>query len=78
MAYMYLSVAFVQMLKASSPITTMIIMFLLGLEQPRLDIILAISVIALGCLLSAVGEVSCSAIGKLSVESEIDSETLLK
>lgn len=63
MSYMYLSVAFVQMLKASSPITTMLVMFALGMESPRADLILSILVIALGCLLSAMGELHCSGIG---------------
>ncbi|KNC77693.1 hypothetical protein, variant [Sphaeroforma arctica JP610] len=63
--YMYLSVAFIQMLKAGTPATTMVVMVLFGLETVRKDLSVAVGVICLGCAMSAVGELHFSTIGFL-------------
>eukprot|EP01134_Creolimax_fragrantissima_P000142 CFRG0142T1 len=67
--YMYLSVAFIQMLKAGTPATTMFVMIMFGLESTRKDLVVAVMVICVGCALSAVGELSFSMLGFLLMMS---------
>ena len=57
LAYVTLSVSFLQMLKASTPILVMVLMFAAGLETPSLPMVVSVLVIALGTLLAALGEV---------------------
>lgn len=57
LAYIDLSVSFMQMLKASTPIVVLILMYAAGLEAPSLGLIASVLVIALGTLVAAFGEV---------------------
>ena len=57
LAYVDLSVSFLQMLKASTPILVMVLMFAARLETPSLPMVVSVLVIALGTLLAALGEV---------------------
>ena len=59
-AYLYLSVAFVQMLKSAGPIAVHLIAATAGLERVTVSSITAVCVIAAGVLGASVGEVSFS------------------
>ena len=48
------------MLKASTPILVMVLMFAARLETPSLPMVVSVLVIALGTLLAALGEVRVS------------------
>lgn len=58
LVYLTLSVAFIQMLKAIAPVTTLLISWAAALSRPRLSTLGNILVIAAGVFLSSVGEVS--------------------
>lgn len=61
--YLYLTVSFVQMLKAFTPVITMIALFIARLETPNRPMILSVLVIAAGTALSAYGEVNLHVLG---------------
>lgn len=56
LVYLPLSVAFIQMLKAVAPVTTLLLSWAAGLSRPRLATLVNILVVAAGVFLSAVGE----------------------
>lgn len=58
LVYLTLSVAFIQMLKAIAPVTTLLISWAAALSRPRLSTLVNILVIAAGVFLSSAGEVS--------------------
>jgi hypothetical protein len=62
-AYLYLSVAFIQMLKSAGPIAVHLIASLAGLERITVSSITAVCIIALGVLGASVGEISFSWFG---------------
>lgn len=62
-AYIYLSVSFIQMLKAGTPVVTMLVLFAAGMDKPRRDLVLSVTMITLGCGLAAKGELAFSWIG---------------
>ncbi|KAL3152679.1 hypothetical protein ABBQ38_012274 [Trebouxia sp. C0009 RCD-2024] len=61
--YLYLTVSFIQMLKAFTPIATMVGLFVAGLETPTKRLILAVLLIAIGTAIASYGEVNLSWIG---------------
>mmetsp|Transcript_10735 Transcript_10735/g.18672 ORF Transcript_10735/g.18672 Transcript_10735/m.18672 type:complete len:347 (-) Transcript_10735:641-1681(-) len=61
--YLYLSVAFIQMLKAFTPVITMLCLFMAGLEDPTRAMIMSVLLTAGGTALAAYGEVNLSLIG---------------
>jgi hypothetical protein len=62
-AYMFISVAFIQMLKASTPVAVLLVSFALGLEQSSMRLLGYIVLIALGVATSAYGQLEISAVG---------------
>lgn len=62
-AYLYLSVAFVQMLKSAGPIAVHLIATVAGLESITVSSLTAVCIIAAGVLGASVGEVSFSWFG---------------
>jgi hypothetical protein len=60
LVYLYLTVAFIQMLKAFTPIITMVSLFVARLETPSRRLILSVSFIALGTAIASAGEVNLS------------------
>jgi len=62
-AYLYLSVAFVQMLKSAGPIAVHLIACIAGLERITVSSITAVCIIAAGVLGASVGEVAFSWFG---------------
>ncbi|KAL4439240.1 hypothetical protein ABPG77_004142 [Micractinium sp. CCAP 211/92] len=63
LVYLYLTVAFIQMLKAFTPIITMLSLFVARLETPSRRLIASVSFIALGTALASAGEVNLNAAG---------------
>ncbi|CAL6273487.1 unnamed protein product [Bathycoccus prasinos] len=54
--YLYLSVSFIQMLKACVPAVTLFVMFCAGLERVDAKVLLGVAVLTIGTTLSATGK----------------------
>ncbi|KAK9781907.1 hypothetical protein SCAR479_01778 [Seiridium cardinale] len=63
LTYLYLSVPFIQMLKALAPVSTLFLSFFLGFDNPKLSKLWNVLIIAGGVLLSSLGEGSFNWIG---------------
>lgn len=61
--YLHLSIAFIQMLKALTPVYILVCMILFKLESPSARIILAVLVISLGTSIASIGELRFSVFG---------------
>ncbi|CAG1994263.1 unnamed protein product [Fusarium graminearum] len=61
--YLYLSVAVIQMLKAASPVSVMIVSWLFGVMDPTIGKIANILVIAMGVAVASAGMIEFSVIG---------------
>jgi len=70
------AVAFVQMLKAFTPVSTMLYGFAFGLEKPSANLIAAVGCITCGVLLSSYGELNFSAFGVVAMLTSIAAEGL--
>jgi len=55
--YLYLSVAFIQMLKASAPIAVLVTSWLFGVANPKLKVLFNVLVIVFGVALASFGEI---------------------
>lgn len=62
-AYLYLSIAFVQILKALSPVILLSLLWLLGIEKPRAILGVAVGVIVSGMITATQGELRMTWIG---------------
>jgi len=62
-AYLYISVAFVQMLKASTPVAVLLASFAFDLEKPNMSLFTFILLIATGVATSAYGQLQLDVIG---------------
>jgi len=62
-AYLYISVAFVQMLKASTPVAVLLASFAFELEKPNVSLFTFILFIATGVATSAYGQLQLNVIG---------------
>ncbi|KAG8831054.1 hypothetical protein FRC17_003787, partial [Serendipita sp. 399] len=62
-AYLYLSVSFIQMLKAFTPVTIVLISFSLRTQSPSRRLLLIISSISFGVCMASYGELRFNAIG---------------
>jgi drug/metabolite transporter (DMT)-like permease len=62
-AYIYLSVSYIQMLKAFTPVAVLIFSFFAGLEKTSLTELYIVTVICVGVALTSVGETYFSFIG---------------
>lgn len=62
-AYIYLSVSYIQMLKAFTPVAVLSFSFLAGLEQPSFVELYVVSLICIGVAMASVGETYFSLIG---------------
>jgi hypothetical protein len=65
LAYLYLSVAFIQMLKATTPVAVLISGWLLGVSQPNLKQFLNVSAIVVGVIIASIGEIDFVLVGFL-------------
>ena len=57
MAYLFISVAFIQMLKASTPVAVLLASFALGLETPNTELGICIVLIAAGIAMACYGQI---------------------
>mmetsp|Transcript_25874 Transcript_25874/g.73303 ORF Transcript_25874/g.73303 Transcript_25874/m.73303 type:complete len:212 (+) Transcript_25874:557-1192(+) len=62
-SYLYITVAFVQMLKAFTPVMTMTGLVLFGLERPSTRVVMCVLVICFGTAVAGFGELNFSLIG---------------
>ncbi len=65
LTYLYLSVAFIQMLKATTPVAVLISGWTLGVSQPNLKQFLNVSAIVVGVIIASFGEIHFVTIGVL-------------
>ncbi|KAH8899575.1 triose-phosphate transporter [Thozetella sp. PMI_491] len=65
LTYLYLSVAFIQMLKATTPVAVLLASWALGVSQPNLKVFLNVSVIVVGVIIASIGEIKFVLIGFL-------------
>lgn len=63
LVYLYLTMAFIQMLKAFTPVITMACTFVAGLERPHLNLVSAVGLIAGGVAAASYGELNFSLVG---------------
>jgi hypothetical protein len=63
LAYLYLSVAFVQICKAFGPVILMLMVFAFGLDKPTVLLVFSIVTIAIGTSVSSYGELHFSMVG---------------
>lgn len=65
LTYLYLSVAFIQMLKATTPVAVLIAGWSLGVSQPNLKQFLNVSAIVVGVIIASFGEINFVLVGVL-------------
>ncbi|KAI9737380.1 MAG: hypothetical protein M1834_009534 [Cirrosporium novae-zelandiae] len=63
--YLYLSVAFIQMLKATTPVAVLLATWSLGLSPPNMKTLGNVSFIVIGVIIASVGEIKFVLIGVL-------------
>ncbi|KAL9114044.1 MAG: hypothetical protein Q9227_001816 [Pyrenula ochraceoflavens] len=63
LAYLYLSVAFIQMLKATTPVAVLFATWASGLKEPNLKTFLNVSAIVVGVIIASFGEIKFVLIG---------------
>lgn len=57
LTYLYLSVAFIQMLKATTPVAVLLCSWSMGISQPSLKVFLNVSAIVVGVIIASIGEI---------------------
>jgi hypothetical protein len=65
LTYLYLSVAFIQMLKATTPVAVLLVSWAMGVAQPNLGVLFNVSFIVLGVIIATYGEITFILIGFL-------------
>ena len=65
LTYLYLSVAFIQMLKATMPMAVLLAGWALGVSQPNVNQVINVSIIVFGVILASIGEIDFVLIGFL-------------
>lgn len=65
LTYLYLSVAFIQMLKATTPVAVLLAGWSLGVSQPSLKQFLNVSAIVIGVIIASIGEIDFVVVGVL-------------
>ncbi|KAI9807748.1 MAG: hypothetical protein M1826_004458 [Phylliscum demangeonii] len=65
LTYLYLSVAFIQMLKATTPVAVIVASWAMGLSRPNFQTLFNVSFIVLGVVLASFGEIEFVLIGFL-------------
>lgn len=64
-AYLYLSVAFIQMLKATTPVAVLLATWSLGIKEPNMKTLGNVSFIVIGVVIASMGEIQFVMIGFL-------------
>jgi hypothetical protein len=62
-AYLFLSVAFIQMLKATTPVAVLLVTWGLGIAPPNMKTLGNVSVIVVGVIIASLGEIKFVMIG---------------
>lgn len=62
-AYIYLSVSFIQMLKAATPVAVLVLSFTFALEKPSAAELAIVLIIAVGVAIASIGELKFSTVG---------------
>ncbi|KAL7274450.1 hypothetical protein RUND412_002643 [Rhizina undulata] len=62
-AYLYLSVAFIQMLKATTPVAVLLVGWGMNIETPSLKVLSNVSFIVIGVILASYGEIAFNMTG---------------
>ncbi|XP_071723766.1 probable sugar phosphate/phosphate translocator At3g17430 [Rutidosis leptorrhynchoides] len=75
-AYLYISVAFIQMLKALMPVATFIMAVMCGTDKSRCDVFLNMVLVSVGVVISSYGEIHFNVIGTLYQVTGIVAEAL--
>ncbi len=57
LTYLYLSVAFIQMLKATTPVAVLLASWSLGVSQPNFKVLFNVSFIVIGIIIASFGEI---------------------
>jgi hypothetical protein len=57
LTYLYLSVAFIQMLKATTPVAVLLSSWVMGIAQPNMKVLLNVSAIVVGVIIASFGEI---------------------
>ncbi|KAM0276070.1 hypothetical protein ACHAQH_007124 [Verticillium albo-atrum] len=63
LTYLYLSVAFIQMLKATTPVAVLLAGWSLGVSTPNIKVFLNVSIIVVGVIIASIGEIEFVWIG---------------
>ena len=61
--YMFLTVSFVQILKAFTPVFVVALLWALGIEIPSQNVVLAVLMLSVGTAIASVGEMNMNALG---------------
>ncbi|EAS32421.3 uncharacterized protein CIMG_03445 [Coccidioides immitis RS] len=64
-AYLYLSVAFIQMLKATTPVAVLLCTWFLGMAPPNMRVLFNVSFIVIGVIIASFGEIHFVLVGFL-------------
>ncbi|MBA0712786.1 hypothetical protein Golax_011862 [Gossypium laxum] len=75
-AYLHISVAFIQMLKALMPVATFSMGVLCGTDKPRCDVFLNMVLVSVGVVISSYGEIHFNIVGTVYQVTGIFAEAL--
>ncbi|KDP28002.1 hypothetical protein JCGZ_19082 [Jatropha curcas] len=75
-AYLYISVAFIQMLKALMPVATFVVAVLCGTDKARCDVFLNMLLVSVGVVISSYGEIHFNVVGTVYQVTGIFAEAL--
>ncbi|XLR08300.1 hypothetical protein S83_036238, partial [Arachis hypogaea] len=75
-AYLHISVAFIQMLKALMPVATFVVAIVCGTEKARCDVFLNMVLVSIGVVVSSYGEIHFNVVGTLYQVTGIFAEAL--
>uniref|UniRef100_A0A7N0TQC5 Sugar phosphate transporter domain-containing protein n=1 Tax=Kalanchoe fedtschenkoi TaxID=63787 RepID=A0A7N0TQC5_KALFE len=75
-AYLYISVAFIQMLKALMPVATYTMAVVCGTDKSRCDVFLNMMLVSVGVVISSYGEIHFNVVGTLYQVTGIFAEAL--
>jgi hypothetical protein len=63
LTYLYLSVAFIQMLKATTPVAVLLSSWVMGIAAPNMKVLMNVSAIVVGVMIASFGEIKFVWIG---------------
>ncbi|XP_047155725.1 LOW QUALITY PROTEIN: probable sugar phosphate/phosphate translocator At1g48230 [Vigna umbellata] len=75
-AYLHISVAFIQMLKALMPVATFLMAVLCGIDKARCDVFLNMLLVSVGVVISSYGEIHFNTVGTVYQVTGIFAEAL--